>query len=48
MIETFIIALCSLVVALFVQARIAARNIRNNRPDCILPPTQKLMLEQRR
>ncbi|MFT7596830.1 MAG: hypothetical protein ACI8R4_004172 [Paracoccaceae bacterium] len=48
MIETFVIALCSLVVALYVQARIAARKIRNNRGGCILPPAHKLMLEHRR
>jgi len=48
MIETFVIALCTLVVALYLQARLAARKIRNSRPGCILPPARKLLLENRR
>jgi len=48
MIGTFILALCTLVAALYIQARLAARKIRQNRPGCILPPARKLMLEHRR
>lgn len=48
MIETFIVALCSLVVVLYVQARLAAQKIRNNHPGCILSPAHKLALGHRR
>ena len=47
MIETFLIALCSLFVALYIQARLAAREIRRNRIESPLPPAQNLILKRR-
>ena len=33
MIESFVLAVCSLIVALYVQARLSARQIRRNRQE---------------
>ena len=47
MIATFMIALCALAIALYVQARQSAREIRRHRGLSEAPPTRKLVLKQR-
>lgn len=44
MIVTFMIALCALAVSLYVQARLAAREIRRHRMLSTAKPAQKLIL----
>ncbi len=48
MIATFMIALCALAIALYVQARMAAREIRRHRRQSESPPAGKLVLERYR
>ena len=45
MVETFLIALCSLLIALYLQARHAARQIRRNRSRKTNAQPQSLILE---
>lgn len=47
MLETFLIALSSLGIVLFVQARIAAREIRRNRASMTVPLKSDLVLSYR-
>ena len=47
MIVTFMIALCALAIALYVQARMVAREIRRHRGMSELRPVQKLVLKHR-
>jgi len=44
MIATFMIALCALAVSLYVQARLAAREIRRHRTLSEVKPAQRLIL----
>ncbi len=47
MIETFVVALGSLIVVLYVQARLSAREIRRNRAESA-PRQRHLLLSKRR
>lgn len=46
MFETFLIALCSLLVALYIQARVAAREIRRNRAKSTENAARNFVLDQ--
>ncbi|MFK7753428.1 MAG: hypothetical protein AB8B51_12850 [Sedimentitalea sp.] len=47
MIETFIVALFALLITLYVQARMAAREIRRNRDGAQDVRAQRLVIKQR-
>lgn len=47
MLETFLIAVSSLGIVLFLQARVAAREIRRNRSSMTVPLKRDLMLSDR-
>ena len=47
MLETFLIALSTLGIVLFLQARIAAREIRRNRSSMTVPLKKDLVLPYR-
>jgi hypothetical protein len=47
MIATFMIALCALAITLYVQARMAAREIRRHRRMSDVPPARKMVLKHR-
>lgn len=44
MMATFFIALCALAISLYVQARIAAREIRRHRTMSKVKPSRNLLL----
>ncbi len=47
MIETFLVALFSLLIALYLQARKAAREIRRNREEMVSRPSHAMVLKSR-
>jgi len=47
MIATFMIALCALAIALYIQARQSAREIRRHRGLSNAPPKRKMVLKHR-
>lgn len=47
MIENFVLALCTLMVVLYFQARRAARRIRRQRSNCRTPLRGDLVLKRR-
>ncbi len=47
MIQSFVIALCSLVIVLFVQTRLEARKIRLNRSVALDPANREMVLYRR-
>lgn len=47
MFETCLLAILSLAIVLYVQARLSAREIRRNRARCARPKMRELVLKRR-